>query len=103
MITEQDVRRKGTSILLGIAVENAVLDVLTNERLLQECLKLLDEPYRGLVYTNIGTFGNFPVTMSLGNDDSAIIMIDGPEFEQPREQCSAIYVGKNASSHKSVG
>ena len=95
MITEQDVRRKGTSILLGIAVGNAVLDILTSDGQLETCLKLLEVPHGGLVYTHMGTFGVYPVTLNLHDDGSVSIFIDGPEFDQTRTQCSAIWPGKD--------
>ena len=86
--------RKDTSILLGIALDNAVLDVLTDERLLQNCLKLLQEPHRGLVSAPMGTFGVYSVTLSLGHDDTVAIFIDGPDFDPCRTQSAGIWPQK---------
>jgi hypothetical protein len=94
MITEQDIRRSGTSILLGIAVENAVLDILTSDSQLEEGLKLLDHPHRGLVSINIGTFGVYPVTLNRHNDDSVSVFVDGPSFDHSRSQSTGMYFGK---------
>jgi hypothetical protein len=94
MITEHDVRRNGGSILLGIAVGNAVLDVVSTEGLLQECLNLLETPHRGLVDTRMGTFGAYPVSLNLHHDESVSIFIDGPDFESSRNQSAGIYLEK---------
>jgi len=95
MIAGHDVRRNGSSILLGIAVGNAVVDVVANEGLLHECLNLLETPHRGLVDTNMGTFGTYPVSLNLHHDDSVSIFIDGPDFELSRNQSAGIYLGKD--------
>jgi hypothetical protein len=94
MITERDVRRRGESILLGIAVESAVLDIVTNETLLRACVSLLAEERSALAYTQMGTFGTYPVTLNSHHDDTVSIFVDGPEFEENRTQSSAIWVGK---------
>ena len=95
MITTHDVRRKDSSILLGIAVEAAVLDIVTSDAQLEDCVKLLEGPHSGLVSTRMGTFGTYPVTLNLHHDGRVSIFIDGPQFEQCREQCSAIWLGKD--------
>lgn len=95
MITSHDVRLRGADILLGIAVENAVLDILTSEPHLRECLNVLNKAQTALVSLHIGTFGCYPVTLSVHPEDTVSIFIDGPEFEPSREQCSAIWLGKN--------
>ena len=94
MTTGHQILRKGTSILLGIALDNAVLDVLTDERLLHNCLKLLREPHAGLVSTQMGTFGSYSVSLNVHHDDDVSIFIDGPDFDPCRTQSAAIWPQK---------
>src|SRR5437667_9126187 len=94
MTTGHQIQRKDTSIILGIALENAVLDVLTDEALLQNCLKLLRESHRGLVYAPMGTFGVYSVTLNLHHDDTVSVFIDGPDFDPCRTQSAAIWLRK---------
>jgi hypothetical protein len=94
MITSHHILRQGTCIVLGIALENAVLDILTDESLLQNCLELLREPHRGLVYTKIGAFGIYPVTLNLHHDDTVSMSVDGPDLNQSRNQSTGIWLGK---------
>lgn len=95
MITVQQVLRRGDNVLLGIGLENAVLDVLTNDRQLEACLQELRKPYRGLISVTLGTFGIYPITLNLHNDDSTSIFIDGPEFDECRTQSAAIWLQKD--------
>jgi len=94
MITSHQVLRRDSNILLGIGLDNAVLDIQTNEVLLHQCLNLLQEPHRGLVTAKMGTFGVYAVTLSLGHDDSVAIMVDGPDFNQSRNQSAGIWLEK---------
>ncbi len=94
MITEHDIQRKDSQILLGIAVESAVLDIITNDEQLRDCIKLLQEPHRGLVYLKMGSFGTYDVTLNVHHDDTASIFLDGPDFSQSRNQSAGIYVDK---------
>jgi hypothetical protein len=88
------VMRKGTSVLLGIALENAVLDVVTTESQLGECLKLLKGQHRAHVFTQMGTFGNYAVTLNVDDGDTVSIFVDGPWFEPTRSQSAAIWLAK---------
>jgi hypothetical protein len=90
MTASHQVQRKGDSILLGIALENAVLDILTDEPMLRNCLQLLREPHRGLVSARMGTFGVYPVTLNLSHDDTVAVVIDGPDFDPCRTQAAMI-------------
>ncbi len=92
MIREYDIRRRGDAILVGIAVEHAVLDFETTEGLLRECLAFLDAPHVGLADIRIGTFGPFPVRLNVHGDGSLSIFVDGPPFEPPRELCAAVWL-----------
>lgn len=94
MITDYQVQRKGKTVILGIAVRDAVMDIVTNENLMQQCLQLLDNPHRGLVNAQMGQFGDFAVTLNLHDDDSVSIFVDGPEFDGSRTQSAVIWVGK---------
>jgi len=93
-IIEHHVVRKGSILLLGIAVDNAVLDIVTSEAELRECLRLLRQPCRALVRPRIGTFGIYSVALNLEDDRTASIFVDGPDFEQYRTQSAAIWLGK---------
>jgi hypothetical protein len=44
MIQELDIRRRGDAILVGIALESAILDFETTETLLRTALEMLDKP-----------------------------------------------------------
>ena len=94
MITDWQVQRKGDAFILGLAVEHAVLDVVTDRPLLAGCLTMLDSPHVGLVDTRMGQFGEFPVTLNLHHDDAVSIFIDGPDFDSGRNQSAAIWVEK---------
>jgi hypothetical protein len=94
MIRECDIRRHGGAILIGIAVEAAVLDFTTTDGLLRDCLAFLDSPHQGLVCMRIGAFGEFPVTLNLHHDDSLSIFVDGPYFEPQRSMSAAIWLSK---------
>jgi hypothetical protein len=94
MIREYDIRRRADAILIGIALEHAVLDFQTTEGLLRDCSTFLDAPHSGLVHMGIGTFGPFRVTLNMHHDDSLSIFVDGPSFEPQRELCAAIWLTK---------
>lgn len=94
MITDWQIQRKGKAIILGLAVEHAVLDVVTNRGLLEGCLTMLESPHTGLIDTQMGYFGEFPVTLNLHLDDTVSIFIDGPDFDSGRVQSAAIWVEK---------
>jgi len=92
MITDHDVRRHGSNVLLGIAVGNAVLNVLTSDNLLKEWLNLVDRPHGGLVETRMGSFGQYPVSLNLRGDESVSIFVDGPVFDPSKGQAAGIYL-----------
>ena len=94
MITDWQIQRKGEAVILGLAVEHAVLDVVTDRSLLTDCLTMLESPHRGLVDVRMGQFGEFPVTLNLHADDAVSIFIDGPDFDSGRNQSAAIWVEK---------
>ena len=96
IITDHQAQRKGDEIILGLAVPNAVMDIVTTVQLLGDCLRLLTKPHQGLVHTTIGRFGIFPVTLNLDNHDTVSIFIDGPDFDQGRVQSSAIWPDKKS-------
>jgi hypothetical protein len=94
MISEWHIQRKGDSLLLGIAIKEAVLDVVTDQNLLLNCLTMLESPHKGLVSNQLGQFGIYPVTLNLHHDDTTSIFIDGPDFDPPRTLSAAIWVDK---------
>jgi hypothetical protein len=94
MIKTHQILRKNNSILIGIALDNAVLDVVTSETQLRECLKLLQERHRGSARPQMGTFGSYAVALNVDNDDTVSLFVDGPNFEPTRSQSAAIWLGK---------
>ena len=94
MITDWQVQRRGESLILGIAVEHAVLDVVSDLALLKGCLAMLRSPHSGLVHRRMGSFGPFAVTLNLHHDDTASIFVDGPDFDGARCQSAAVWVEK---------
>lgn len=94
MIREFDIRRRGEAILVGIAVEQAVLDFETTEGTLRVCLAFLDKSHRGMIDMPIGKFGNLEVRLIIYHDESLSICLDGPEFELTRSQCAGIWLSK---------
>ena len=95
MITDWQIERRDEEMLLGIAVEHAVLDIVTHRGLLTTCLAMLESPHVGHVDTRMGQFGDFPVTLNLHHDDTVSIFVDGPDFTSPRNQSAAIWVEKD--------
>jgi hypothetical protein len=94
MIREFDIRRRGDAILVGIAVEHAVLDFETTEGTLRECLVFLGKAHCGLIDMRVGSFGDFPVRLNVHHDDSLSICLDGPYFEPTRSQCAILELSK---------
>jgi hypothetical protein len=94
MITDWQIQRRGEGLILGIAVQDAVLDVVSDPSLLASCLAMLESPHHDLAHTCMGHFGKFPVMLNLHNDETVSIFIHGPDFESGRCQSAAIWVGK---------
>jgi hypothetical protein len=95
MIRECEIRRRGDLILVGIALDHAVLDFETTDGLLRDCLAFLDAPpHRGLADMAIGKFGPFRVRLNIHHDGSLSIFVDGPPFEPQRELCAAVWLSK---------
>jgi hypothetical protein len=94
-IKEYEILRKDNRILLSIALEDAVLDIETNETQLQEGL-LLRDPHGAsrLERTVMGTLGCYPVSLDVDREGTASIFIDGPNFEPTRSQSAAIWLRK---------
>lgn len=92
MIRERDIRKIGDSILIGIGLNNAVFDIMTDRDQLNECLQMLQQPHHGTVWKKIGDFGIYPITMNLHHDETVSIILDGPDLEQARNQAAGIYL-----------
>ena len=95
MITTYQVLRENDSILMGIGFENAVLDMVTSEAQLRECLQMLEERHNGWARRQVGTFGGYRVTCNLGDDDVVTILVDGPSFVSARRQSAVLWVSKD--------
>lgn len=94
MIKTYKITRKGHDIILGIAVRDSVLDILSNVARLQECLQALRHTHDGLVSLQIGTFGNYPVTLTLLHNDAVSVLVDVPNSEKSRSQSAGMRLGK---------
>lgn len=93
---DYQVQRSRDNVILGLAVQEAVLDIVTTKTLLQNCLHLLTQPHHGLVDTPMGNFGEFQVTLNLDADDAPSIFVDGPRIDESRVQSSAIWPDKES-------
>ncbi|MBI5722451.1 MAG: hypothetical protein HZA50_00720 [Planctomycetes bacterium] len=92
MIKDYQVQTRGDKILLGLAIDYALLDVVTDRLLLANCKKLIETPHNGLVFTQLGTFGHHPVMLNIHANDEIALFVDGPEFNEGRTQSVAIWV-----------
>jgi len=88
------IERQGTRILVRIAVDRAVFDVVTDEKLLADCIRLLREPHLEPVSTRMGTFGGHSVTLNVLNDLAVSIFVDGPQFSPDEKQAIGIWCRK---------
>jgi hypothetical protein len=95
MIEDHDIRRRDGIVLFGIALGDAVLDVVTNDAQLEQCIDFLQKPHDAMADIAMGKFGIYPVTLVVTREHVAVIMIDGPDFEESRNQAAGIYVDKN--------
>jgi len=91
MITDWQIRWRGEELILGIAVEGAVLDVVSNRERLARCIPALSAPQRGLNSITMGRFGEHVVTLNVSGEEVSIF-IDGPAFDDTRVQSAAIWV-----------
>jgi hypothetical protein len=94
-IADYQVQRKCNSIILGIGIQNAVMDVATNMDCLKICLKLLTDAHMGSVDAEMGRFGEFTVALGIDAKDETSIFIDGPQIEGIRGLSAAIWVEKS--------
>jgi hypothetical protein len=94
MIRTHQIQRKADEILIGIALDNAVLDFVTNAALIRNCLKLLGERHQGAVRPQIGNFGNYAVAINIDNANTVSLFVDGPYFEMTRNMSAALWLGK---------
>lgn len=81
----------GSSILLGLSVGVAVLDVLTNDLLLERCQEMIASHRGDLSHTQMGSFGVYDVTLNLHADGQMSLFIDGPDFSPGLSQSAAIW------------
>jgi hypothetical protein len=96
MITEWHIERKGEAFILGIAVaDTAVLDIVSDHSTLVRCIQMLESQHVGTVDTPMGRFGDLPIRLILGYDETVSIMVDGPDFLPTRSQVAAIWVEKD--------
>ena len=95
LIEPHQVQVKGEEILLGVCIENAIMDIRTNKNILENCLSIIYGHSAGLASVQIGNFGSFEVTLNLYSEGKASIFIDGPDFDHDRVQSSAIWIEKD--------
>jgi hypothetical protein len=92
-IRDHQILRQGNNILLGIALDDAVLDIETTAQQLRECLKVLQESNQALLRPVLGNFGIYPIAVNV-DDNTVSIFVDGPDFVQSRNQSAAIWLDK---------
>jgi hypothetical protein len=82
MITQRYFERDGEKVLLRIAIsETSVLDILTTDEDLARCRQLLlSTPLESTETIRMGSFGALNVTLTVSRDDSATILIEGPNL-----------------------
>lgn len=80
-----------SKILLGFSVGVAVLDVETNDAMLENCQKLIANHDGRACDVAMGVFGPFPVTLNVHPDGTLSVFIDGPDFTNGRCQSAAIW------------
>ena len=95
MIRTHQILRKNDIILIGIALDNAVLDFVTTEAQLRECLRQLQERHQATVSPQMGTFGTYAVVLNIDDSETVSLFVDGPYFEPTRNQSAAIWLEKD--------
>ncbi|HTK85345.1 MAG TPA: hypothetical protein VL625_09700 [Patescibacteria group bacterium] len=86
---------KDGQILLGLSLGGAVIDILTSQKELAECLKLIETKDDVFEDVRIGKFGIYPVTVNLHRDGETSIFIDGPDFDKHRVQSAAVWLERD--------
>jgi hypothetical protein len=94
MAIDWQIDRENDTILIGLAIDNAVLDIKTNEKLLMNLANAFEKTTLGTESIPIGWFGEFPIRVNLGKEDSVSVFVDGPQFCVRRTQSSAIWIDK---------
>lgn len=95
-ILDWQLESQANKLLLGLAIQCAVLDVETDRESLARCLQVLETPTEGLRSLQMGRFGSFEVTLNHHHDDTVSIFIDGPIFAPRRHQSAAVWVDKTS-------
>lgn len=95
-ISDYQVQRKNDFILIGFAIEGAVLDVNSTMPQIEACLQLLGQTRLEPADKQLGVFGGFQVRLNCYPNGETSIFIDGPQFDETRSQSSAIWVNKQS-------
>lgn len=81
MITRIAIEQDGDRLLLRLAAgDTAVLDVLTDAASMAEGRYMLETMKGRLASMQLGTFGPFPVMLSMYATGSVALAVDGPDF-----------------------
>ena len=80
MISQVALEPVGDKVLLRLAAESAVLDVLTDAASLARARALVQALDRGFAELLLGSFGPFPVTVSVDATGEVAIALDGPDL-----------------------
>src|ERR1035437_1504209 len=91
-MADYQVQKKDDELLIGIAANDAVMDIRTTLKQLSECRRLLEDKDNRTNDARLGSFGTFPVILNLDKSGRVSLFIDGPEFDAGRVQSSAIWI-----------
>lgn len=95
LIAHWQLEEREGRLLLGIAIQHAVLDINTDAATLAQGLQLLESPPNGLRHMAIGLFGSMEVTLNHHHEGTVSIFVDGPDFSPNRNQSAAIWVDRD--------
>ncbi|MCX5661361.1 MAG: hypothetical protein NTW19_16900 [Planctomycetota bacterium] len=94
MIEHFQITGDKSRFMVGFACGNAHIQIVSNEALLMACHKLFQSWTNKVVDSQLGHFGDHPITLNLHRDGTASIFIDGPDFVRGACQTAAIYLAK---------
>ena len=80
MISRVALEPVGDKLLLRVAAENASLDILTDASSLARARALVRAPQPRFTELRLGSFGPFPVTLSVDATGHVAIAVDGPDL-----------------------
>jgi hypothetical protein len=83
-----------STVLIGLVVENAVLDICTDTTRMHAAIAMLEREVDHTEHMELGEFGPLAITLNSNRGDSASVFIDGPNFGPGRNMSAAIWCDK---------